>query len=313
VRTTPTGAIDEALERPRRLSTFVQVGAGAVLFGLVVLAVVREWPDVRSTVVRMSPRDLALSELLAFAGLGASVLTWQRSMRELGWNVGAAAASKIYLLGQLGKYVPGSVWALFFQMELARRTGVPRSRAITAALVAVVINLATGLAIGLLVVPRVAESTVWGYLAVALLLVLFVGSLVPPVLNRLVALLLRVTRRPGLERGVTWIGVLVGSGWSLVSWAAYGTSLWVLAVAAGAPAGASFPLCLAGVSLAMTTGFLVIVAPSGIGVREAVLVAALAPVLSGSAALAVALVLRLVFTVADLVAAAAAAPVKLRA
>ena len=106
-------------------------------------------------------------------------------------------------------------------------------------------------------------------------------------------------------------GMLIGSGWSLGSWAAYGLSLWILAIGVGAPAGKSLPLCLAGVALAMTAGFIVVVAPSGIGVREAVLVAALAPVLTTSGALAVALVLRLLFTLGDFVAAAAVAPIRI--
>ena len=63
----------------------------------------------------------------------------------------------------------------------------------------------------------------------------------------------------------------------------------------------------------MTAGFLVFVAPSGIGIREAVLVAALAPVLDTGEALSVALVVRLVFTLADLLAAAATLPIRLRA
>lgn len=108
-------------------------------------------------------------------------------------------------------------------------------------------------------------------------------------------------------------GVLVGSGWSLVSWLVYGVSLWVIAVAAGAPAGESLPLCLAGVALAMTAGFLVVIAPSGIGVREAVLVVVLAPVLAAGPALGVALVLRAVFTVADLLAALATLPIRITA
>jgi hypothetical protein len=63
----------------------------------------------------------------------------------------------------------------------------------------------------------------------------------------------------------------------------------------------------------MTAGFLVFIAPSGIGIREAVLVAALAPALDTGEALSVALVARLVFTLADLLAAAAAVPIRLRA
>ena len=69
--------------------------------------------------------------------------------------------------------------------------------------------------------------------------------------------------------------MLAATAWSLVSWLAYGVSVWVLAVGAGAPAGESFLLCLGGAALAMTAGFLVFIAPSGIGIREAVLVAAL--------------------------------------
>ena len=65
-------------------------------------------------------------------------------------------------------------------------------------------------------------------------------------------------------------------------------------------------------ALAITLGFVVVVAPSGIGVREAVLVATLAPVLDTSQALAIALVARLLFTVADLIAAAVVALIRNR-
>jgi hypothetical protein len=122
---------------------------------------------------------------------------------------------------------------------------------------------------------------------------------------------MHVVKRPKLERPVSWKGMLTGSGWSLFSWLSYGFSLWILVVGAGAPEGKSLPLCFGGVALAMTAGFIVVVAPSGIGVREAVLVAALAPVLTTSAALAVVLVLRLLFTLGDLVAAAAVTPIRI--
>ena len=293
-----------------RLKAGAQIAVSLVLFGIVLLAVSRDWRHVHATLSRISAWELVLSELLVLAGLGASVLVWQRSLRELGSSVRVADASKIYLIGQLGKYLPGSVWAFFAQMELARKAGAPRSRSFTASIVAVCTNLVTGLAVGTLVIPSVAHGEAWRYGALVALLVLIAG-LSPPVLTRLVNLLMHVVRRPPLERSVSWNGMLVGSGWSMGSWAAYGLSLWILAIGVGAPAGKSLPLCLAGVALAMTAGFIVVVAPSGIGVREAVLVAALAPVLTTSGALAVALVLRLLFTLGDFVAAAAVAPIRI--
>jgi len=295
----------------RRLKVGAQVGAGLVLFGIVALAVSRDWRHVHATLVRISPWELVASGLLVLAGLGASVLVWRRSLSELGSSVRVRDASKIYLIGQLGKYLPGSVWAFFAQMELARKAGAPRSRAFAASVVAVCINLVTGLAVGTLVIPSAAHGEAWRYVVLAVLFLVLIAGLTPPVLTRLVDLLMHVVKRPRLEQAVSWNGMLVGSGWSLFSWLAYGLSLWILAVGAGAPAGKSLPLCLGGVALAMTADFVVVVAPWGIGVREAVLVAALAPVLDTSAALAVALVLRLLFTLGDLVAAAVVSPIRM--
>ncbi len=86
----------------------------------------------------------------------------------------------------------------------------------------------------------------------------------------------------------------------------------MLAVSVGAPAGQSLLLCVARVPLAMIAGLVVFIAPSGLGVREAALVAALTPVLEPSQGLAVALLARLVFTAADFVAALAVVPLRTR-
>jgi glycosyltransferase 2 family protein len=303
-------AAKAVMSRPRVAAT-VQIVAGALLFGLVAVAVARDWRQVHAALSRISPWQLVLSELLILLAAGATVLVWRRSLIELGSSVRIRDASKIYLVGQLGKYVPGTVWAFFLSMEMARKAGVPRTRSMTASIVAVCINFVTGLAVGALVISSVAHGDVWRYVAVAAICIVLVAGLSPPILTRIVNVLMGLTKRPGLERPVTWSGMLKASGWSLVTRLAYGLSLWILAVAVGAPAGRAFPLCLAGIALAKTAGLIVVVAPSGIGGREAVLVAALAPVLETGEALAVALVVRLLFTLGDLLAAAVVSPVRI--
>jgi glycosyltransferase 2 family protein len=311
-----TGSVASAGgDSPRRLERVVgplRIVVGAVLLALVLFAAVSSWDDVRSTLGRISLPVLLLSGALVLVGLAASTLTWRVAVRELGSPVRVDMASKIYLLGQLGKYVPGSVWALAMQMELATRAGVPRIRGMTASVVAIGVNVTTGLAVGLVLVPTAISGGAWRTFSALAALVVCAIVLSPPVLTRLVDLGLRLARRPQLERAVTWRGILAAAGWSLVSVASYGASLWVLVVAVGGSAGESLPLCVAGMALAMTVGFLVVVAPSGIGVREAVIVAALAPVLNRPDALAAALIARLLFTVVDLVAAAAVLPVRIR-
>ena len=285
---------------------------GAVLFGFVVVAAWRSWDAVQAAITLIDPYDLLFAEALILLGLALSVLTWRQSVSEVGYRVPVAAAARIYLLGQLGKYLPGSLWALAAQSELGRSAGVPRSRGLAASIIAIAVNTATGLAIGVAIVPSLADGSYGLTLGLVAIVLCLAFALTPPVLTRLVNLGLRLVRRPSLPRNVTWRGVRIATAWSLSSAVSYGLSVWVLAVAVGAPAGEALPLCLAGVSLGMTIGLLVVVTPSGIGVREAIIVGALAPVLDRSDALAVALVARLLFTIADLVAAAVVVPIRVR-
>jgi uncharacterized membrane protein YbhN (UPF0104 family) len=66
----------------------------------------------------------------------------------------------------------------------------------------------------------------------------------------------------------------------------------------------------------MTTGMFAFLSPSGLGVREAVLVAAMVPVLASAggvgAATGIALASRLIFTIADLLGAGVAALIAVR-
>ena len=107
------------------------------------------------------------------------------------------------------------------------------------------------------------------------------------------------------------VGDSPGPSFSAACWLLYGVALCILVIGAGGDPSIAVLVALPAVALAMTVGALVVVSPSGIGVREAVLVATLAPVLEPSNALAVALVLRVVFTLADLFAAAATVPIRI--
>jgi glycosyltransferase 2 family protein len=89
-----------------------------------------------------------------------------------------------------------------------------------------------------------------------------------------------------------------------VSWLSAGTAAWVL-VAAITP-GAPEPFFLvAAYAFAWLVGFLVVLAPGGLGVREATLIALLAPEFGLARATVIAVVLRFANIVGDLVAAGA--------
>ena len=93
--------------------------------------------------------------------------------------------------------------------------------------------------------------------------------------------------------------VLVEELAAMVAWLPLGAHVWLLTWAVGGDPLRSLGPAVGAYALAWTLGLLVVFAPAGLGVREVVLVVALAPVVDAGAALVVAVLSRLVMTVAD--------------
>jgi hypothetical protein len=280
---------------------------GLGLLAAVVWAVVRQWPQVRETIFAIDVSHLLLSMVLAIAGMVCNVMAFNTVLDALDTRVRSAEAGRCYLVGQLAKYVPGSVWAFVLQMELAKKAGVPRVNGFTATIVTLGLSVVSALVVGLIALPHLLEiggAAPW--LILALLPIALVCAL-PPVLTRLVNLLLRLLRRRQLPRALGWTHVGVALVWTSLAWVAFGTHLWLLTSSEANLGPYGWVQSLGVFALAMTASSLALVAPSGIGVREAIIAVALAPALPVGVALGLALASRLVLTVADLLAAAMAA------
>ncbi|WP_170182313.1 lysylphosphatidylglycerol synthase domain-containing protein [Blastococcus colisei] len=273
----------------------------------IVYAVVRLWPDVRDTLLALNGWTIAGAFVTAMLAIGANVKAWQAVLRELDHDIPTVAAGQIYLVGQLGKYLPGSVWAFVLQMELSLRAGIPRARSFAASLVLVGLSTTAALLLGLFGIPTlvgVGGAAVWG---AAVLAPVALICAVPPVLSRLVDLFLRILGRAGLGHRLRLLGLLRVMGWSALAWTLFGVHFYLLGVGAGGGLTPTLLDCIGSFALAMTAGLLAIASPSGLGVREAVLVASLSPFGGVGTALGVALASRLILTVADVLAAGAAA------
>ena len=254
-----------------------------------------------------SARDVgivnALGSLVAvLVGLLASAMVWRALLTDLGTALPMRPALHVFFLGQLGKYVPGSVFAIAAQMELGRTQGAPRSRVGTASLLFMGVLVAAGLLTAAVALPLTSPQALRDYAWVLLLLPVGLAVLHPPVLSRLVGVLLRVLRRDPIDRPLSRRGVGTALAWALAMWVAYGVHLWLLVRPQDTDGRADLLLLSLGAyALAWTAGFLFVVAPAGAGVREVALIAALAPVLDAPAALAVAVLSRVLMTLGDLV------------
>ncbi|MEU3016170.1 lysylphosphatidylglycerol synthase domain-containing protein [Nocardiopsis sp. NPDC007018] len=282
-----------------RLALLALVGAcaGAALY--------THWTQARTAVAELPLWVLPAAVLAGMLGLAAQMMAWRSLLAGLGSPLPRGAAARVMFVGQLGKYLPGSVWAFVAQVELARDWKVPRSRGAAATLLAVAVTVAVSLAVAAVALPLSSAEAArrwWWALAAAPVLL---ACLHPGVLGWGV----RLAARPFARfREVTEAGPLAVGGravtasvlWTLVAWVPLGAHVWLLTWAVGGEALGSVGPAVGAYALAWVLGLLVVFAPAGLGVREVVLVVALAPVVDAGAALVVAVLSRLVMTVADL-------------
>jgi hypothetical protein len=280
----------------------------AAVLVAVAVAVSTQLHGVRRHLADLSAPALVGAEAALGCGLVTSLLAWRVLLTDLGSPLPFGSAARIFLVGQVGKYVPGSVWPVVTQMQLGAAADVPRRRSAAAALVALFLSVLAGFVVAAACSPFLFAQD-QHELAVLGLAVLPVGLVAchPAVLNRLLALGLRVVRQKPLEHPLSGRAVVSAVALSCVTWVFNGLQAWLLAVDVGAPAGRALPFAVGGFALAAASGPLLVVLPAGAGVREAGVVVALSAVLPVAAATTVALTSRLLVTVADVSAAGLAA------
>lgn len=282
----------------------LRAGVLALVLAGVLLALARNWHAVSRDLGRVATGPLVLAGLLALVGPVLTMLGWRVLLSDAGSHLAVPPAAGIFFVGQLGKYLPGSVWTVVAQTEMGAALHIPRRRSAVVGLVSIGLGILTGLLFGLPALPLLlsrgsASARWWLVLALPLLAV----AVWPPLLNRVVALGLRVLRREPMEHDLSGRAVLTSVALLLGAWASFGIHTLVLASAVagsvsvrGLAVGAG-----SGYALAASFGMLAIVAPAGVGVREALLVVLLSSSMPVSSATAVVLLSRLLVTAGDVV------------
>lgn len=272
-----------------------------IAVALAVYAVWVNWDSLVQAAQDISPGTILAAAAASVLYVWLTLLSWRRVLTDLGSPLSLRAATSVFGVSQIGKYVPGGVWNIVAAAEIGSDHQIPRRRSVTAMTVAVLVSLVSGAVVGcvgLLVAPPGALGSwrwvLWCAPVLALLLV-------PRIMNRLIATVFSITRREPLEHPLTRGGLAASVGWALAAWVVAGLQVWLLATGLDMPVTPrTFALAVGGYALAWIVGFLVILVPAGAGAREAVLLVVLGGALSSGSVLLVVLVSRALLTVVDL-------------
>ncbi len=304
-RGTLAGRVLTSLVRVMR-SKVIRIGFLVAVLALLTAALVDQGPALWHEVQRLSVPIVLAALALNLCGLLCSLMVWREMLADLGSRLSIAEAWRIMFIGQLAKYIPGSIWPVLAQSELGADRGIPRRSSALSVLLCYAVMTASGAAVAAITLPFARAKTTDQYYWILILVPVGIVLLSPPVLNRLLALVLRLARQPALEQGVSFVGLARTLAWAIASWAFNGLTVYVLLrQLAGHPQG-TLLVSVGAYALSWTAGFLAVFAPAGAGVREAVMVAVLSTHTTTAIALAIALVTRATAVLCDAVTGAVA-------
>lgn len=252
-----------------------QFAFAAAVVVAIVAALVSQWGALQEAAASARPRwgYVALSCALVIANYALLIQAWRVLLEGWGGSLGFWESARIWTISNLGRYIPGKVWAIGSLAVMAQSRGVSGAAAVGAALLGSLINTVAGFVVlastgaGVLRVPAI------GVVAIAA-----VGAailLAPPFLPWLGRLAGRITRRdiviPRIPHRAIWIAALI----SAFSWVLYGIAFRVLTMGVLSRAPGAPGLYIAIFTGSYLAGFLALIAPGGVGVREVVMGTAL--------------------------------------
>lgn len=270
---------------------------GALAIGLMAMQLHASMAEIGEITIAPLPALAALG--LGCASLFSYAVLWQRNLGQLGEQISLRAAVRAWFLSQLARYVPGNIWHLFGRAYLAQQQGV-RMQPLALSLVLELLQTITAALLLAAALLPLWPMPLWAqpWLLLALPALAIYGY--PPLLDRPLRWMGRragtaLAGRPLRSRDM--LRLLPGY---LLTWVLYGSGLYLLGRAIYPLPLSALPGISASFAIAWVIGFLSLITPSGIGVREGVLTLLLTTMMPQPVALLLALAARVWLTVAEL-------------
>ena len=296
------------MSRPRLVNLIgIVIGIAGIAF--VTTRIVRD---------RVAIADAMSSAEIGWLVVGAAAGTFAMALIGLNWlwilrHAGAAAPWRRgmawFFVGQLGKYVPGGIWPIVGQAELAHRDAIPRGAAYSSTAMSMVttfLGAASVAAITGLFTPT--DHRLVSAALVVFLALLLAAIAVPAVGRAIDRLARRFTTRALRLPEPRWFALLVAR--HLPVWFAFAGMNIFAVVALGVDVDGPLAVELIFVTcVSWMAGFVVVGVPGGIGVRETIFISMTTATLGSGVAVSAAVLSRVVSIAVDLLGAAVSATV----
>ncbi|MES2522179.1 MAG: lysylphosphatidylglycerol synthase domain-containing protein [Gemmatimonadota bacterium] len=248
----------------------------ALALGLAGRALARDWEQTRAVAagITLDWPWILLASVMVLLTHAALVQCW-RTLLD-GWDEAPPywTSARIWSISNFGKYLPGKVWSIIALKMLAGREGVSGAAATSAAIMGTLLNIGAGFGIVALSGTRALDalhwSMQWGAMVGAVCFVIGVvllPRLLPPAVRW-------YTARRGLapvDRHLSATRLWSVTAVNALSWIAYGLAFAAFSRGVTPQVAGAADAFITVYTASYLAGYLFILAPGGVVVREAVL------------------------------------------
>lgn len=291
--------------RSKRGRLAIQLGIALLVFGFLVLTVVKQWSEIQEKGVHFDVFWLVPAFLILPVFFALNALGWDLILHFLGYRLGPARAQVAWGQPLLARYVPGSVLYVLGRVLLSERAGVPRRLTVASIVYEQALQATSAVALAAYFVishPDLQDQPLrW---AVLLLIPLLLCLLHPRVFGPIANRALRAFGRDPLPAVMPLRGVIAALAFFLFNWAVIAVGLYCVARSVSPIAASDIPVVGSAQAIGYVAALATLVAPAGLGIRDAAFAWALKVATPGSSfavASLIAIVVRGVLTTVEVV------------
>ena len=291
--------------RSRKVRLALQIGLAVLIFGFLVLTVIDQWAEIQDEGVHfhvgwLIPAIVILPLFFVLSGYG-----WDLCLRFLGYRIGFGRAQVAWGQPMLARYVPGSILYVLGRVLLSERAGVPRRITIASIVYEQAISATSAIIVASYFIIKhpdlQGDAWRWGVL---LLIPAAIVLLHPKVFGPLANRALRALGREPLPAVIPLRQVILLIAFYSLNWGVVAVGIYCVARSVTFIPAEDILLVGSAQAIGYFAALVTLIAPAGLGVRDAAFawgVKAALPGKSFALGSLIAIAVRGVLTVAELI------------
>jgi uncharacterized membrane protein YbhN (UPF0104 family) len=280
--------------------------AAAIIIYFLVRQLYGNWDEIASGDWKIDWLYLFLSTIVLFIAYLFLTQAWRLIIFGFGLRPGFIGSFRVMYLAQLGRYIPGKIWQVVGMVGLAKQIGIPASVSLASFALAQIYYLPAAFILVpiLLGDPGKLESLKFlgdiFYIFAAILAVIFLAIfLIPRGIGRLLNFALRLLKKEEVSYNPSFVNRLAIFAIYLISWILMGISFKLFIIAVSPETEITYTFAAGTYIASYVIGYLSIIAPGGLGVREAIMAAIMRAVMPFPSATLIAFASRFFITIVE--------------